>query len=204
MGLLSSTVSLTRYRVEGKLKQPVLDTIIKGLKTYTIRDIDDDVLDRTIGWTSFENPFHPDFDSSSFSIANLLVFSFRIDKKSIPSKVIQKHYKAESEKRLKESAREYLSRNEKKTIKEEVIERLSLRIPSTPNIYDVVWNYEEASLWFFSTQKAANEELETLFSKSFDVSLIRLFPYTCAQFSAGLSDSQRDLLENTSPTMFME
>ncbi|MDD2389776.1 MAG: recombination-associated protein RdgC [Desulfobacterales bacterium] len=204
MGLLSSTVSLTRYKVEGNLKQPVLDTIADGLKKYVIRDIDDDVPDRAVGWTSFENSFHPDFEGSSFSIGELLVFSLRIDKKSIPAKVIQKHFKIASAKRLADSGREYLSQNEKKMLKEEVINRLNLRIPSTPNIYDLMWDYENAVVWFFSTQKAANEELETLFSKSFGVRLIRLFPYTCAELTAGLSDSQNDCLEKLSPTLFME
>jgi outer membrane protein OmpU len=44
---------------------------------------------------------------------------------------------------------------------------LSLRIPATPNFYDVLWKYEEAELWFFTNQKSANEELETQFSQSF-------------------------------------
>ena len=81
-----------------------------------------------------------------------------------------------------------------------VINKLSLRIPATPNIYDIVWNYEGLSLWFFSNLKAANEELETLFSKTFDLVLIRLFPYTAAELSANLTDSQRDELQKISPT----
>ena len=71
-------------------------------------------------------------------------------------------------------------------IKDHVINLLNLRIPATPNIYDVIWNYEEASLWFFTNLKAANEELETLFAKSFNLKLIRVFPYTAACTSAGL------------------
>ncbi len=85
-------------------------------------------------------------------------------------------------------------------IKDHVINALSLRIPATPNIYDLVWNYEDSSVWFFSNLKAANEELETLFSKSFDLSLIRIFPYTAAYLSADFSDSQRDELQQLSPT----
>ena len=85
-------------------------------------------------------------------------------------------------------------------IKDHVINALSLRIPATPNIYDLVWNYEDSSVWFFSNLKAANEELETLFSKSFDLSLIRMFPYTSTFLSTDISDSQRDELQKISPT----
>ncbi len=105
-------------------------------------------------------------------------------------------------KKLAESGREHLSRNEKKDIKEHVTNVLILRIPATPNIYDIIWNYEESSLWFFSNQKAANEELETLFSKSFRLSLVRLFPYTMAEIAAGLTDKESDFLSTISRTKF--
>lgn len=78
------------------------------------------------------------------------------------------------------------------------------RIPAIPNVYDLMWNYEDASLWFFSNLKSANEELETLFIKSFGLQLIRLFPYTTADLLAGLSDTQRDLLLKLEPDHFQE
>jgi len=58
----------------------------------------------------------------------------------------------------------------------------------------LVWEYDTASLWFFSNLKAANEALETLFIKSFKLQLIRLFPYTAADRMAGLSDKERNVL----------
>ena len=93
---------------------------------------------------------------------------------------------------------------EKKMDKDHVHSALILRIPATPNSYDVVWNYEESSLSFFSNLKAANEELETLFAKSFRLSLIRIFPYTAADLLSNLTDSQRDMLQKVSPTQFVK
>ena len=202
MGLLSSSVSLTRYKVEGKLEDPVLDTIANGLKKFAVSEIDEDASDKAIGWTSFQNPYQPDFEGSSFVYGNYLVFSLRIDKKSISPKVIKKHYTREMAKRMEESGRDFLSRNEKSMIKDHVLNVLSLRIPATPNIYDIIWNYEESYLWFFTNLKAANEELETLFSQSFRLTLIRLFPYTMAELTSTLSDSERDDINNLSPSQF--
>jgi hypothetical protein len=85
-----------------------------------------------------------------------------------------------------------------------VIHTLSLRIPATPNVYDLIWNYEDASVYFFSNLKEANEELETLFAKSFKLTLIRLFPFTMADLNAGLNDADRDILSKLSPTRFNE
>ena len=204
MGLLSSTVSITRYRVEGKLKAPILATVAGCLKENVIPQIDGDVSDKTVGWTSFDTPFAPNFEGSSFVIGTYFVFSLRIDKRIIPSKVLKKHCAMEEAKRLAESGRPYLSREEKNMILDHVQNVLALRIPATPYLYDLIWSYEDASLWFFSTQKSANEELETLFLRSFRLSLIRLFPYTSADLMMGLSDQQRDLLPKLSATSFSE
>lgn len=204
MGLFSSTVSITRYRVNGKGDQSVMETIGQGLKKNQIVDIDHTPEEASVGWTTFENPFVPDFDTTSFIYGNLIVFSLRIDKKSIPAKLIKKRVILESARKLTEGEREYLSRNEKKEIKENVIHELMMKIPSTPNIYDIMWNYEENIVWFFSTQKSANEEFETLFSKSFKMTLVRLFPYTIADFSDYLSDSEKDRLSKLLPSSFME
>ncbi|MFZ0728439.1 MAG: exonuclease [Desulfobacterales bacterium] len=199
MGVLSPSVSITRYRVAGKLPEPVLETVIDALRRHAILDIDNEAAEKSCGWTSFENPFTPDFEGSTHLFGAYLVFSLRIDKKNIPSKILKKQYVIEEKKRLDASGRQFFSRAEKKLIKEELLHHLSLRIPATPHIYDLIWNYEEEKLWFFSNLKAANEELEALFSESFKLSLIRMFPYTAAELDAGLSDAERDRLNRLSP-----
>ena len=203
MGLLSPSVSITRYRVQGRIDDPFLEHIVTSLKKYAILEIDNDAVEKSCGWTSFEQPYNPDFEGSSYLFGTYLVFSLRIDKKTIPSKILKKHYAIEASKRLEESERQFISRNEKKLIKEQIIHLLSMRIPATPNIYDIVWNYEEGKLWFFTNLKAANEELETLFTESFKLSLIRYFPYTAAELTDDLTDSERDRLNRISPAIFM-
>jgi len=205
MGVLSSSVSVVRYNVKGNISEPIIETVRQGLKKNIIPEITDDTSEKTVGWTSFENPFRPDFeDSSSFVMGNYLIFSLRIDTKTVPSKAVKKDYTLEVAKRLAESGRERLSRNEKRLIKEEIINAMLMRVPAIPNIYELVWNIEESWLWFFSTQKSANEELETLFSKSFNLSLTRLFPYTIAYMLSGLSEADIQILSETSPTTFTE
>jgi hypothetical protein len=203
MSLLSSTVSITQYIVQGNFKSKIIDTLADGLSRNTIADIDQQVLEKAVGWTSFEKPFQPDFSGSSFVYGNYFVFSLRIDKKNITAKVLKKHYTIEAARRMSQSGRDYLSKTEKKVVKEHVRNALCLKIPATPHIYDVVWNYEASSLWFFTNLKAANEELETLFSKSFRLSIIRIFPWTAADMSSNLTDSQRDELKIISPTQFV-
>lgn len=202
MNLLSTSISITRYKVEGRLKTPVLETVAAGLKKNAVSEIDDQSLEMAVGWTSFEKPYQPDFSGSTYTYGSYLVFGLRIDKKRIPSKMVKKHFMIESARRLAESGRQYLSHNEKQTIKDHVIDRLNLKIPATPNVYDIIWNYEDSVLWFFSNLKAANEELETLFLRSFDLTLIRVIPYTAALLASGLTNTEKDILLKLSPTNF--
>jgi hypothetical protein len=204
MGILSSTVSITPYRVEGKLDQPIMETVAKGLNKNVIEDIDKDSADRAVGWACFNEPFSVDFDQHPFLIGTHFVFSMRIDKKTIPAKVIAKYHAFEMKKRMKNSGRDFLSKSEKKEIKDQVIHMLSMRIPPTPNIYDLVWNYESEELWFLSNLKTANEELETLFTRSFKLKLIRLFPYTMAVLTSPLDPVEKDAVNQFKPTRFME
>lgn len=204
MGLLSSRASVTCYRVEGKLPKPVTEAVEAGLKQHAIRNIDNDPAEKAVGWTSFANPFVPVFSNASFMFGHYMIFALRMDKKSIPAKVVKKYCMAEAEKRMQKTGQTTLAKNEKKQIKEKVLHELVLRVPATPNAYDLVWDYENGRLWFFSNMKGANEELETLFGKSFSMRLIRLFPYTIADLEAGLTDNQRDRLFKLSPTHFME
>jgi DNA recombination-dependent growth factor C len=202
MGLLSSSVSINRYYVEGKIKEPVLDTVKKGLVKHSFRENDDEPSNKNAGWTSFNNHFTPNFNGSSFVIDELFIFSLRIDKKSVSPKIIRKFFFIETAKRLEESGRGYLTANEKKAVKEQVTGALFLRVPAVPNIYDVIWNYEKSMLWFFSNNKSANEELEILFSASFNQSLIKIFPYSEADILLDLTDKERDRLSLLSPSKF--
>ena len=202
MSMLSASVSITRYKVEGKLETPILETVTAALNKNAISEIDNQASAKVSGWTSFDKPYQPDFSGSNFVFGAYLVFALRIDKKTIPPKLIQKHFMIESNRRLADSGRQYLSRNEKQALKDQVVEGLYLKVPAVPNVYDIIWNYEESVLWFFSNLKAANEELETLFLRSFDLSLIRMFPYTAAQLNLELSDAEKDILLKLEPTSF--
>ena len=199
MGILSATTSITRYKVDGQLDEPIIETIEAGLKKNAITDIDGNPSDQAAGWTSFKNPYEPDFEGSSFVLGTYLLFSMRLDKKTIPTKMVQKYMAAETAKRLKDTGRDFLSANEKKMIKDHVLNLLNLKIPATPNVYDVIWQYEAGELWFFTTLKSANEHLETLFTKSFHINLVRRIPYTMAMDIKDLSHNQRDALAKLAP-----
>lgn len=204
MPLLSSSSSITRYRVEGEEKNISSEFIRENLQKNRFPEIEDPAALLTSGWTPFESHYLSEFSVYPISFGTFILFCLRMDKKSIPSKILKKHISLETQKRLKETGKNFLGKNEKKSLKEDVEASLLLRIPATPNLYDVMWNVEEKELWFFSGQKAANEELETLFARSFACSLIRIFPYTFAFNHNELTDHEKDLFTGLSPVRFSE
>ena len=202
MGILSSSLSVARYAVEGEKVESIMETVREGLTKNAISEIEDEYAEITTGWTPFESPYKPDFETYSFIFGQYFLFSMRIDKKSVPSKIVQKHTAMEIAKRLKETERDFLSKNEKSDIKDLVVENLMQRIPSTPNIYDILWDHEQSRVFLFTTQKAANEELETLFSKSFKMKLIRLFPFTMIETDKTFTDAEKDRIALLSSNKF--
>ena len=73
------------------------------------------------------------------------------------------------------------------------------KMPSIPNVYDILWNYDSADLFLLTTQKAANEFFETIFLKSFNLKPIRLFPYTLVETKSAFSSAQKDQILTLTP-----
>jgi hypothetical protein len=199
MGLLTSTSSFLRYKIENESQEFSLEKIRLCLKENQFPEIlDSEMTEAVSGWTSYENHFDPDFESDHINYGNYILFCLRIDKKSVPKKIIDKHMAIESKKIMQETNKDYLSKNEKRKLKEDIILRLSLQMPSIPDVYDVLWMPEKKEIMFFSTQKSINEIFETLFRLTFKTSIIRLFPYTKVYFDKEISDTKKDMFYNSS------
>lgn len=204
MAILSSSTALSCYHVDGTFTDDISGIVEKGLQKYKITDIDGDTADSVFGWTSQENPFSANFEGRSFVVGSFFIFSLRMDKKVIPAMVLKKHVAIETEKRLAASGKDSLSKQEKKQLIDAVRNNLLVRIPSTPTVVDIFWNFEEQTIYLCSAAKTMNEIFETLFKRTFDVPLIRLFPYTIAAYKNILTPGELDTLHNLRPTLLKE
>ncbi len=204
MGFFSSKTALVRFKTNGSLGATPAETLKKGLDKHIIRDITCEPDEIMTGWTSLKNPYTPSFDDSSYLVGTYFVFGLRIDKKRVPGKVLAAQYQIAEKKLLEESGREFLSKTEKKQLKENVKATLLSKTTPVPHVYEVVWDYEKSLVMFFATQQSAVDELETLFLKSFDIHLVRLFPFTIASFDPLIPDQQKELINTIQPISFRE
>ena len=202
MGLISSTHSVARYHIDGKIEGSINEKVREGLIKYSIPKIENEYDEISAGWAPLESPYNPDFESFSFIFGTYFVFSLRVDKKSIPAKLIQKYMAMEFEKKKEKSGRDFISKNEKSELKEHVTDILMHKIPAVPSLYDVLWDYEEKNLYLYTTQKAANEFFETIFLKSFKLKPIRLFPYTLIETKSSFQSSQKDKFLTLTPLKY--
>ena len=202
MGLISSTHSISRYHIEGNFEGSAAEEVRNNLIAYSIPKLESEFDALSAGWTPFESPYNPDFDKFSIQFGTFFLFSLRVDKKSIPVRLVQKYMALEIEKKMEKSGREFISKNEKTEIKEMVMDLLMHKIPAVPSVYEVLWNYEEQNLYLFTTQKAANELFETLFFKSFKLKPIRLFPYTLVETKSAFSNSDKDRIFSLAPLKY--
>ncbi len=199
MGFLSTTLSVSRYHIQNKFDNEPMEQVRKGLVKHAIPKLENEYEEISAGWTPYESPYLPDFEKFSFVFGPYFLFSLRIDKKSIPAKLVQKQMAIEIEKKKEKSGRDFISKNEKSEIKEMVMDVLMHKMPSIPNVYDILWNYESADLFLLTTQKAGNEFFETIFLKSFNLKPIRIFPYTLVETKSAFSSAQKDRIMTLTP-----
>jgi recombination associated protein RdgC len=202
MGFLSATLSVSRYRITEKFESEPMEQLRNGLIKHAIPKLENEYEEISAGWTPFESPYLPDFEIFSFVFGSFFLFSLRIDKKSIPAKLVHKQMAIEIEKKKQASGRDFISKNEKTEIKETVIDVLMHKMPAIPNVYDVLWDYEASDLFLLTTQKAANEFFETIFFKSFNLKPVRLFPYTLVETKSAFSPAQKDAIMTLTPLHF--
>jgi DNA recombination-dependent growth factor C len=202
MGFLSATQSLSRYHIADRFETEPMEQVRNGLIRHAIPTMENEYEEISAGWVPFESPYLPDFEQFTFVFGTIFLFSLRIDKKSIPAKLVQKQMAIEMEKKKAETGRDFISKNEKSDIKETVMDVLMHKMPFIPNVYDVLWEYETGDLFLLTTQKAANEFFETLFFKSFNLKPIRVFPYTLVETGSAFSSAQKDRILTLTPLHF--
>lgn len=173
--ILAKTNQITRYKTGS------VDNDTKSFEDYAksqlnfnkIYDIDKSPEEINVGWCDHKNNYTTIFDN--IIIDNFLIVSMRIDEKKVSKHLIKKICASE------EAKIEHINDGKKKEIKDAVIAKLMSETKAIPKIFDCAWDYKNQIVYFFSTNKKANEIFETLFKKTFGDSISNMIPFIMAE-----------------------
>ena len=180
MSLLSNASSFVRYSVSGDMPENFWDYAAERIRSFAFRDIDDNFEEKSIGWVSVHNMFDSSFSYSSYAAGDFIVLALRIDERKVSAAVLKKFCMKEEERVKKEKELPRLSRGHRQEIKESVKLMLLKKALPSPSVYDLCWNLSDSTLYFFSTNKKAQEILENFFKETFNLTLTLQIPFLIA------------------------
>jgi len=197
MGIMSNTVSICHFRVQGELanvtefyhEAPFL------LSKQAFHPIDDTADELSLGWVHLDDPKAHDFaDASTCWRDHYLIFSFRRDQRKVPPALLKEHLeKAEAQFLADNPGYTRVPKLKKEELKEQVRLKLLAKSLPAPSVYDVVWDTEKNVVTFTTLSAKTVELFEDLFKKTFKgLRLTASHPYERAM---GCLDSnwQREL-----------
>ncbi|MUM76987.1 hypothetical protein GKC30_04995 [Pseudodesulfovibrio sp. F-1] len=203
MSILSASLGLTRYRVMEDVPSELLRQVPEKLRQFCFVDIDATAEERSFGWTSIDDMLDVNWTQSPPEKADYFAFALRLDTRRIPPAVLKKHTTIALNKELehnKEQGKNFVSRDRKREIKEQVTLRLRARTFPIPAVFDIIWNLTANRLLLATTNAKVRALFEDYFALTFDLHLEPLTPFFMAMDILGEDAAPK--LEHLEPTIF--
>jgi recombination associated protein RdgC len=177
MGLLKGAVTFSRYRILGALPDHFPDFFNERIRRNAFQTIWRTTDEMAAGWTSLENCLDTDFPYASYAQGRYMLFSLRIDRKSLPPSLLRLRILEAERKQLAESGQKKLFREQREAIRESVrLELLGKTLP-VPSFHEICWSVPEGLLTFCCLSDKVAGELQELFRESFSLSLAPYAPW---------------------------
>ena len=178
MGLIKGPLSITRYRVKEEPPETLTDDYLSGrLLKNSFIDIEDAPEERSLGWVEFLNHLGTNFNPATYRFGGLLVFTLRLDTRSLPGRTVARYYALREAQYLAKTGRRPNSLA-KKELKEAVRSDLMRRALVNTELMEAAWLYQENEVWLAATGTRRRESFEELWGRTFGLALQMLVPPT--------------------------
>jgi recombination associated protein RdgC len=181
MAIFSGGIRFRRYEVSGKLPADLRNAFEGRIRAQAFSPFaPNDPRDEAVGWVAADDWFDTDLYPDRWLYGNMITLSIRTDVRRVPSLILKhecKKTQAEWKERL---GRERLTRAEREDIKSINTKRLAEGVLPSIRGVDMFWDLERAEILFFSSGEKANDAFVTIFEKTFELSLMPIFPYSLA------------------------
>ena len=177
MGLLKGSLTFSRYRIIGGLPDHFPDFFNERIRRYAFQTVWRTTDEKAAGWTGMENVLDTDFPYASYAQGRYMLFSLRVDRKSVAPSLLRLRIMETERSKLTETGQKKLYREQREAIREAVrLELLGRSLP-VPSFYEICWSVPDNTLLFCSLSDKVVEELQGLFKESFSLTLRPYVPW---------------------------
>lgn len=181
MGILSNTVTICHFRVQGELatEHDFVELAPRLLAANAFRFIDDTTDELSLGWVHLDDPKEHDFPITACWREQYLIFSLRRDQRKIPAALLKEHMEKAQAQFIEENPGfTRVPKQKREEIKEAVRLKLLAKTLPTPATYDVVWDTQNNIVTFSTISTKTVELFQDLFKRTFEgLRLSALHPY---------------------------
>jgi len=185
MGLLSNTVSICQFRVDGPLPAGDLgEWAGERLAARGFRSIEQTAEELSVGWVELDDTRESVFaNPTAFWRDHWLVFSLRRDQRKIPPALFKAwQQQAERDFLSKHPGLQRVPKNKREELKEAVHGALLAKTLPAPAVWDAVWDTRSGLLTIVSLSAKVVDQFEALFKQTFEgLRLVPVHPYARAQ-----------------------
>lgn len=199
MGLITGKASFVKLGVTGQLPDSPLEFIRSKVMALSFKDIDEAYDEYSIGWVSLLDMLDPEFVTCDIVVGAYVAMALRVDERKVSAAVLKKFIRKEEQRIMKEKGLPRLGRRYKIEIKERIRTELIRKAKPAPSVFEILWNLDQETVFFFSTNARAQALLEDFFQQSFGLQLVRMVPFT---IGLNLLRSDAALLEAATATAF--
>ncbi|MGB5217426.1 MAG: recombination-associated protein RdgC [Smithella sp.] len=173
MSLLKGSFTFSRFQVEGQLPQAFLNFVNNRIKANSYQDAFKSTEEKIMGWVSLTDILDSHFQNANYALGDYLIFSLRVDRKLIPSKLMKIKIMEEERRQLAESGKSRLHKQQTSAIKDKIKLELLKKTDPVPSFYDVCWAVSQNTLYFSSLSDNVAQDFADLFKKTFALTLKR-------------------------------
>jgi hypothetical protein len=177
MGLLKGAVTFSRYRIVGALADNFPGFFNEQIRRNAFGNIWRTTDEKVVGWTSIEDSLDTEFPYASYAQGKYMLFSLRIDRKSVPPSLLKLRIQETEKKQLAESGQKKLYREQREAIRESVrLDLLGKSLP-VPSFNEICWSVPDNVVTFCCLSDKVVGELQEFFKESFSLSLAAYVPW---------------------------
>jgi recombination associated protein RdgC len=177
VGLLKGAVTFSRFLIVGETPSNFTEFIHQRIRQYAFQDLPGKNDEKIMGWTGVENVLDTDFRHASYVWGDYLLFSLRIDRRTVPPSLLKIRALEAERQYLRETGRKKCDKIAREQIREGLRQDLLRQIQPTPSFYEVCWSVSSGRLLFTCLSEKVMQDFQDLFKVAFDLAAVPLVPW---------------------------